>query len=417
MLNARLVLLAPLLWATAPVLGAATEQTLTLADKTQVSVLVHPAKGEALILWLPSGHNLGAHEAHLAQQAAAAGIEFWRPDVLNARFLPPLESSLEALPASDIAELIAAAHRQTGKRIYLAALARGARLALAGADAFLARQPNSRALAGAILLHPALYAGPPEPGGEADYDPVVARTRVPVFIIQPENSPWRWRIERTVTELERSGAKVTLNLWRDVRDRFYFRPDATEVEQAAAERLTHEFVRAIEVLAAAPLAPPRAAPTTQRPAARGKVHELRPYKGVDTVAPALKLRTLDGAPFDLTDLRGRVVLVNFWASWCPPCVHEMPSMEQLQARFKDRPFTVLAVNMGEDEATIRAFLARVPVKFQVALDRDGAALKRWKVYVFPTSYIVGKDGTLRFAVVGDLDWDAPEVVTALEALL
>ncbi|HEX9627727.1 MAG TPA: TlpA disulfide reductase family protein [Acidiferrobacterales bacterium] len=144
--------------------------------------------------------------------------------------------------------------------------------------------------------------------------------------------------------------------------------------------------------------------------------ELKPYTGDPRPAP-LSLRELNGDTRQLADFRGRVVLVNFWATWCPPCIKEMPSMQRLHERFAERGFAVLAVNMGETEAEVRAFLTRVPVSFPILLDADGVALKAWKVFAFPTSYVVDADGRIRLAVFGEVDWDAPEVIAKIEALL
>ncbi len=147
-----------------------------------------------------------------------------------------------------------------------------------------------------------------------------------------------------------------------------------------------------------------------------QARELSAYKG-DPNPPPLKLQDLKGAWHDLEKLRGKVVLVNFWATWCPPCVHEIPSMQRLKSRMQGKPFVILAVDMAEPEQDIRAFLKKFKVDFTVLLDKDGKALRTWKIFAFPTSFVLGPDGKIRYALPGALEWDAPEVIEKIEGLL
>lgn len=134
-------------------------------------------------------------------------------------------------------------------------------------------------------------------------------------------------------------------------------------------------------------------------------------------APELALATLEGKTIDLASLRGRVVLVNFWAVWCPPCRKEMPSMSRLADRMQGRPFTILGVNAGEEPADIRTYLKQVPAHFPILLDSEGNHLKPWQVFAFPTSYVVDKQGRIRLGLFGSIEWDSAEVLAKLEPLL
>jgi thiol-disulfide isomerase/thioredoxin len=400
--------------------AAGTTRDIKLRDGAEVSVNIYPAPGEAVLLWLPSGLDGREAEERLAEALAAQGLEVWRPDLMAARLLPPLESSLDQIPDGDIAGLIDAA-RAGGRRVVLLASARAGVLALRGARAWQVRHPVDTALAGAILLHPNLFLGPPEPGKEADYHPAAAQTRVPVYILQPERSPWHWRLDSLKAELAKGGTPVFIKALMDVRDRFYFRPDATTNEAAETKRLPGLLREAVTQLKQAKAArAPAAAPlvTTAAPKADApRERALKPYKG-DPLSPRLRLADLAGRARDIDDYRGRVVLVNFWAAWCPPCVREMPSLQRLQDKLKDKPFTILAVNMAETEAEVRDFLAnKVKVDFTILMDRDGQALKVWKVFVFPTSFVLGPDGKIKYGLYGELEWDKDDVVKIIEGLL
>lgn len=400
--------------------GSAAELvSVKLAPGTEVSIGVHAAQGETLLIWLPSGFGQQDNEGRIADDLAANGITVWQPDLLEAHFLPPLESSLEKVAAEEIAELIEKAHVRTGKQVHLLAAGRAGLLALRGARAWQSAHPRGRALAGVVLLHPNLIMGPPAPGNDAVYDPIVTATHLPIFIIQPALSPWRWRLATASARLESGGSKVFVQVLPDVRDRFYSRTDATATEEAETVHLVRYLRQAIGRLGQTALPPSTANPQALRDdavAAIGK-HGLNPYSA-DSNPPALKLTGLDGKAHDLAQYRGQVVLVNFWATWCPPCVHELPSMQRLNTQMAGKPFTILAVNMAEDDAVVRAFIdQKAKVNFTVLMDRDGAALRDWKVFVFPTSFLLGPGGEIRFGAYGELRWDSEEVVNIIEGLL
>jgi thiol-disulfide isomerase/thioredoxin len=143
---------------------------------------------------------------------------------------------------------------------------------------------------------------------------------------------------------------------------------------------------------------------------------LEPWKGKPE-APPIALHALDGTPMTLADLRGKVVVVNFWATWCEPCVEEMPSMQRLRDRLAARPFEILAVNHQEGAPRIRSFLEKVRVGFPIVRDTDGAVARAWKVRIFPSSFVVDAKGKIRYQLVGSTDWTTSAIDTRLRALL
>ena len=142
--------------------------------------------------------------------------------------------------------------------------------------------------------------------------------------------------------------------------------------------------------------------------------ELKPWSGA---TPPLQLADLEGKAHRLSDYRGKVVLVNFWATWCAPCRDEMPSIERLRASLEGRPFAVLAVNLAEPESRIRKFLEVMPLRFPVLLDRDGGTTRAWQAKYLPATYIVAPDGSVRYRHLGELDWSRPEIRSLILGLM
>jgi thiol-disulfide isomerase/thioredoxin len=146
-----------------------------------------------------------------------------------------------------------------------------------------------------------------------------------------------------------------------------------------------------------------------------QAQDLKPWKGGPT--PPLALNDLNGKPLKLEDYRGKVVMVQFWATYCPPCLKEMPSMMRLQAKLAGKPFVILAVNMGETEKEVKEFLTKVNADFTILMDSDGTALGTWKVFVAPSTFLVDPKGNIRYALQGGAEWDAPEYVAKISEML
>jgi thiol-disulfide isomerase/thioredoxin len=150
-------------------------------------------------------------------------------------------------------------------------------------------------------------------------------------------------------------------------------------------------------------------------AATGAGGEMKSWKGGAT--PPLALRDSSGKEHRLADYRGKVVVLNFWATWCEPCREEMPSMQRLQGKLAGKPFAILAVDFGEGVPRVNDFLKKVPVRLTVLFDRDISAANAWRVKVLPTTFVLDPEQRIRYSVVGDLQWDSPAVESAIRKLL
>ena len=143
--------------------------------------------------------------------------------------------------------------------------------------------------------------------------------------------------------------------------------------------------------------------------------ELKRWDGGGT--PELALEDLAGKRHNLADYRGKVVLVNFWATWCEPCRAEMPSMDRLRGSLEGKPFAVLAVNLAEPLSRIEKFVDATPVRFPLLRDRDGSAAKAWQAKLLPASFLIGRDGRIKYVAYGELDWTSEPVRARVNELL
>jgi cytochrome c biogenesis protein CcmG, thiol:disulfide interchange protein DsbE len=143
--------------------------------------------------------------------------------------------------------------------------------------------------------------------------------------------------------------------------------------------------------------------------------KLKRWEGGAT--PPLALKDLSGKDNGLAQQRGKAVLINFWATWCAPCVKEMPALQKLADNLADERFALLTVNFGEGEGRIEPFLKRLELRLPVLLDRDMDTTKGWGVRGLPATFLLDANHRVRYQVLGELEWDHPAVEQKIRELL
>jgi len=129
------------------------------------------------------------------------------------------------------------------------------------------------------------------------------------------------------------------------------------------------------------------------------------------------LPDLNGHKVSLAEQHGKIVFLNFWATWCPPCRAEMPSMEKLHTKFKGNDFTILAVNLGESEAQVRAFKESFKLNFPILLDADSSTGMIYGAISVPTTYLIDRNGYIIGGALGPRDWASEEAFGLINSLL
>jgi peroxiredoxin len=141
---------------------------------------------------------------------------------------------------------------------------------------------------------------------------------------------------------------------------------------------------------------------------------IRPSR--QKIAEDFALKTPDGKTFRLSEQRGKTVIVNFWATWCPPCREEMPAMERLYQQHRDRGLVLVAVSLDADPAVVAPYLKQNKLSFPIALDPKSEIANKYGVRALPSSFIVDRDGTMTALALGPRHWDNAASHALVEAL-
>jgi len=399
---------------------SAEEITVNVHD-TELSLLRFNAEGEHLIIWISPGFGDHQRSYGVAEAISRRGIEVWHIDLAESLFLTQSTNTLRALDGSYVAGLISEAHESTGKSVTLMTRSYAALPVLRGArlwqmQAAKAEKDQFDYLTGAILFSPELYSEIPPLGLDPIYDPIASSTNIPIMLYQSGRRGNRWQLDKTLEQLQSGGAAVYLKILPGVTGVFYLKDAAVETS-AVLKQLPQEIERVVHMLERIPI--PKSVNKLMaggKPVSGSLDITLNPF--ISDMAPLeINLKTASGENFTREEFTGKVTLVNFWASWCGPCVEEIPALNRLREHMKDRPFELISINYAEKPAQIREFLNMVKVDFPVLLDEDGSYSAKWNVLVYPATFVIDTDGNIVYGVNGAIEWDSEEITGKLEALM
>ena len=137
---------------------------------------------------------------------------------------------------------------------------------------------------------------------------------------------------------------------------------------------------------------------------------------VSDAAPDFQLSSLQAGSISLRDYRGKIVLVNFWATWCPPCVDETPGLEKFAEQTRDQGVTIIGVSVDEDRAALEKFVSQYHLSYPIALDPDRAVANRYGTFKFPETYVLDRDGRVAEKIIGATDWQDPRMISFVQTL-
>jgi peroxiredoxin len=390
---------------------------LNLSSEATINITKFGDHGDR-ILWIPSerGVNTTKHST-LLNAVANQQHEVWLADLHESYFIPAGRSSYTKIPVSDIAELIQKSLPDDNRKLFIVTTGRGAVLSLLALNQLQNTAGSNEQIGGIVMLHPNFQAETPTPGVAMEYLPIVDITQQAIFIIQPKKSNGFWYLDKLVARLSDAGSQVYSRIIDQASDGYHVKPDASGIEDQKARELPGQISHAIQLLAHTKIESREKVSTAIEPWKISPLSDsLQAYPG-NSIAPALKLESTEDKTYNLEEYRGKVVVLNFWGTWCTPCIKEIPSLERLQKSFSKNELVVLSVTTGESKKEIQAFLKKVPADFPVLLNPDGSTVKQWKIVAFPTTFVIDQRGEIQLAYFGGLEWDEPGVIKQLRNIV
>ena len=392
-----------------------TEIDITAHDGAVLDLHHYPAQGKYLVIWIASGYGLSPRDVQLAKGLSQRGVEVWQIDFAQALFQVGGSNFMRKLDPTYVVDLINAAHLRSHKQVILLSHSYGAIPTLRGATLWQQTPVHHGRLNGVVLLSPDLYASIPELGLVPNYLPIARSTNLPIVIYQAGKRGNASQFPRLLQELRRSNPNVFFKLMPAITSPMYI-GDTSKPTMALLPKLPGELAGVIRMLDKLP-APAKPPVYAFRPEAEARLDtRLKPYRAHPKPQP-ISLRSADDRHYQINNYKGKVSVINFWATWCHPCREEIPSLNRLRQLMHGKPFQLISINYAESAATIKSFLKQFKVDYPVLLDDNGETSAKWNVIAYPSTFVIGSDGKIHYGVNAAIAWDAPEVIQLLESLM
>ena len=413
---ATLVLFLLMLYKVTAASNSGVEKTISLSSGEEISIEIFGKTKQLRILWIASTPGIKPRQRQVARSLAQNNIEVWLVDLAESLFLPHSTQTLRNIPATVVAELINALLQDNHSLVLIMSNSYGAIPTLRGVRAWQAQQTQSVRLIGVVLFSPNFFTHVPTLGSRPSFIPELAATNVPVYLYQEAKNGNRWHLPAVMDALQQH-APVYTEMLPGVTSMFYDEDQAAET-LTVLQTMPEKIQRAVSVLRWHEV-PARVLPVMASVPSvtnSGVDSQLKPYRGQVQPQP-FSLEDANGKHFDINDFNGVVTLINFWASWCPPCVEEIPSLNRLKQAMEGEAFQLISINYAESPKHIREFIHKVAVDFPVFVDPDGKLSAQWNVVAFPSTFVIGPEGDIHYGANAAIHWDAPEVIQQIKQLL
>jgi len=391
---------------------------ITIIDNNGNEILVQESIGDSslLVIWLDDHTENRPMYEKMLKGINQEGITLWRANLIESYFMPRSSENIRNMSGDGVEALIIAALKQTDKRILIASYERTPLVILRGIRQWQLNNSAEPRMLGAILFYPNLFGPPPLAGDDPVLDPIVMASNYPLIIYQPDSGSQRLRLNIIMSALWKSGSAAVSYLVPNVRDWFFMgETDHGVGDVAATTAIPKQFVNFAQILESLPK-PNKAMPIKSQEIKGSAIKGLVKYNAKRST-PGFKLVDFKSKQTIKNNFRDKVTLLNFWATWCPPCVEEVPSLNRLQNRYKHQDFELISIDYREEEKLLSEFMEKIAVEFPILMDKSGETSLKWKVFSFPSSFIIDKRGKIRYSANRAIDWDTREVWQVIDKLL
>ncbi|QCU90049.1 TlpA family protein disulfide reductase [Thiomicrorhabdus sediminis] len=401
--------------------NAAESLVLPIESGEEVAVNIYPPtfsdSEKPLLIWFTEGY---AHRKTFKEQLTRfndVGYEIWQVDLLESYFLERTPVNIRGLSGAGVAAVLVYANQTDRPFVVISsgrmnlAMFRGVRLWQ------LEHQPDRGIgkLQQVLSFFPNIYDVAKKAGDTPELFPIVSASSLPITIIQPTEGAFKWKLAETITALEKHHSQVALVAVANARDWYFVKNDGTELERKAANDIADLlaiWLKAGKVSEDRVFVPVEKLASKQATVRAKGLVEVRARPSLD-----FALKDINGKAVQFKDKQGKVILLNFWASWCGPCVKEIPSMNRLAQSFSEDKFEIVSLNFRETPQTIKDFMQQVQVDFPVLMDLDGKVSDAYQIFAFPSSFLLDAKGNIRYSVNTAIEWDEAEVKAVIEALI
>lgn len=390
------------------------EETYTL---TALKKEDHSSRSERLYLWIgePAWPNNG--DAMVVQGLSKTG-DVWYLDTPEALFLERSRITMRGLDGGFVTDLVNLATEQYSE-VILVTLDVGAVPVLRGLRKWQEQASASlrSRFKNLILLYPSLFVNAPVAGETPELYPITFNSALPITILQPEQGAQANTIGISERALKMGGSLVNTIQVPIATDGYFKYQDIILMAKDAAQRIpkiSNDKIARLNQLnyQVAKMDPIELnAPQSQIIAGMVKLKQPKPMQ-------PFTLQSLEGQTIRVPrDYQGKALLVNFWATWCPHCVEEIPSMNRALNQLDKTRFAMISVSYKDTQQIMETFVKKVNVDFPILMDYNGQISEQWKVFAYPSSFLIDANGKIQYAINSGSIWDSPEMLGYLREVM